>query len=364
MELIDRYLQAVGFWLPKAQRDDIIAELAEDIRSQIEDKETELRRKLDAAELEGLLRRCGQPLLVAQRYLPQQQLIGPVLFPIYRFVLKICAWGFFVPWLLVWLGFVIFSPAYRAHDPIHKLGEMALTVLYPAFFFGTLSFAFFEKSIVKSLLERNWDPRKLPPVHDPNRIPRSSSIFDLTANLVFLIWWMSVMWFRTVFELGGATIRLAPEWQYYVCGYLLITLAMIALSWANLFRPYWTRLRASVRLACNCLGSALFCWLLKSAIVAEIILPNASPAQSLAVTNAINMWAARIFPAAVVFCLVIVVVDIRRILRVKTTVGKTAGCVVALVLLTLMATGASAQMPTGRSARSVGCAASVLQGQR
>ena len=32
MELIDRYLQAVRFWLPKAQADDIIAELSEDIR--------------------------------------------------------------------------------------------------------------------------------------------------------------------------------------------------------------------------------------------------------------------------------------------------------------------------------------------
>ena len=46
MELIDRYLQAIEFWLPKRQRQDIIAELSEDLRSQIEEKETELGRKL------------------------------------------------------------------------------------------------------------------------------------------------------------------------------------------------------------------------------------------------------------------------------------------------------------------------------
>ena len=40
MELLDRYLQAVRFWLPKAQRDDIAAELSEDIRSQIEERES------------------------------------------------------------------------------------------------------------------------------------------------------------------------------------------------------------------------------------------------------------------------------------------------------------------------------------
>jgi len=45
MELIDRYLQAVKFWLPKAQKQDIIAELSEDIRSQVERK----RRSLGAS---------------------------------------------------------------------------------------------------------------------------------------------------------------------------------------------------------------------------------------------------------------------------------------------------------------------------
>src|SRR5438309_9276370 len=36
MELLDRYLQAVRFWLPKAQQEDIIAELSSDLRSQID----------------------------------------------------------------------------------------------------------------------------------------------------------------------------------------------------------------------------------------------------------------------------------------------------------------------------------------
>ena len=37
-ELIDRYLQAVRFWLPRTSRqEDVLAELGEDLRSQIED---------------------------------------------------------------------------------------------------------------------------------------------------------------------------------------------------------------------------------------------------------------------------------------------------------------------------------------
>ena len=51
MELIERYLQAVRFWMPKAQQD-LVAELADDLRSQVDDKEEEVGRPLnDAAAL-------------------------------------------------------------------------------------------------------------------------------------------------------------------------------------------------------------------------------------------------------------------------------------------------------------------------
>ena len=53
MELLERYLQAVKFWLPKEQKSDIIAELSEDLRSQIEERETVLGRKLSEAEVEA-----------------------------------------------------------------------------------------------------------------------------------------------------------------------------------------------------------------------------------------------------------------------------------------------------------------------
>src|ERR1700736_1414586 len=114
MELLDRYLQAVTFWLPKAQKQDIIAELSEDIRSQIEEQEAGLGRKLNQAEVEAILKKLGRPVLVANRYSPRQYLIGPVLFPIYRFVLKLVALCYLAPWVLVWIGLMTFDPGYRA----------------------------------------------------------------------------------------------------------------------------------------------------------------------------------------------------------------------------------------------------------
>ena len=115
MELLDRYLQAVQFFLPKKQKADIIAELSEDLHSQIEEKETEFGRALTEGELEAILKRCGSPWEVASRYLPQRYLIGPTLFPAYQFFLGILLLGCVVPRFLVWIGFLIFDPADRGY---------------------------------------------------------------------------------------------------------------------------------------------------------------------------------------------------------------------------------------------------------
>src|SRR5947207_10379253 len=89
MELLDRYLMAVKMFLPRAQQDDIIRELSEDIHSQVEAKETELGRRLTTSEQKQLIAQLGHPALLAGRYGPRRQLIGPEIFPFYWLVLKL-----------------------------------------------------------------------------------------------------------------------------------------------------------------------------------------------------------------------------------------------------------------------------------
>ena len=126
MELLDRYLHAVRFWLPRKQQDDIIAELGDDLRSQIEEREASLGHPLNEDELAALLQKAGYPLRVAGRYLPQQSLIGPALFPLYTFVLKAVSVGYLLPWILVWIGMMVFMPSYRAsHSGMALLGTWA-----------------------------------------------------------------------------------------------------------------------------------------------------------------------------------------------------------------------------------------------
>lgn len=89
MDLVDRYLSTLRFFLPKAQSEDIVRELSEEIRSQAQDKETELGRPLNQDEQASILSRYGHPLLTASRYRPQRYLVGPIVFPYYWLVIKV-----------------------------------------------------------------------------------------------------------------------------------------------------------------------------------------------------------------------------------------------------------------------------------
>jgi hypothetical protein len=326
MELLDRYLQAVEFWLPKRQRQDIIAELSEDLRSQIEEKQAELGRTLNDAEVEAILQHCGSPLVVASRYRPQQYLIGPTLFPVYRFVLGVLLVGCVVPRLLIWLGFLLLDPAHRGY--LH-MENMWVTVLYFAFF-TTLAFVVIERSGVKLGALDYWNPRKLPPVRDLNRISRSGSLFEIGAAVVFNVWFVGMFWPRPAFDLYGVQIMPAPMWQRFFWGFLFLAAANVALAGVNLVRPYWTTRRASLRLVLNYLGAALFCGLLKAQVVAGISAPRLPASKAIELTTVINLVMARMLPWAIVIMVVILCIDAYRIMRLRCVhpPGGSAGPVV------------------------------------
>src|ERR1700733_10393941 len=172
-ELIDRYLQAVRFWLPPSHRqDDLIAELGEDLRSQIEDKETELGHPLELSEMSAMLKRCGSPMMVAGRLGPQRHLIGPALFPIYDFVLKMV-----LLWILVPVFVFIVAPVNLANAG----GDWASAVVSTLVNLGsglliaagivTFVFAMVERTGAKLGAECKWDPLQLPPVRRKERRP-------------------------------------------------------------------------------------------------------------------------------------------------------------------------------------------------
>jgi hypothetical protein len=321
MDLVNRYLQAVKFWLPAKQKEDVVAELAEDLRSEIDEQEEKLGRKANEDEIAAILKRRGRPVLVANGYRPQQHLIGPVLFPIYVFVLKVVAAFYMLPWILVWIGITISRAAHSGQSLLGWVGSF-WTAFWPMAFFMvgaiTTVFAVLERAQAKSGFCNEWDPRKLPPVRDPNRIPVGNSIIEVVFTLVICSWLIGGAWYQPALHFSGVSISLAPVWRYFFWGFVFITIVNMSASAVNLFRPYWTALRASVRLATDCLGSTLFCWLLKAQILVSISAVNVPDAKTAQITNAINWWNAKMFPAAVVVCMVIALFDVYRIVRVRS----------------------------------------------
>lgn len=322
MDLVNRYLQAVRFWLPRKQQDDMIAELSEDIRSQIDERSRALGRPLTEGEVEELLRQRGSPILVANRYLPQQSLIGPLLFPIYRFVAILVTVVLLVPVFLGWLV-TLLSPGFGAVRSHHWLSAVGLTWshLWTGWFAAmgivTLVFAILERTHAQQHILHSWNPRTLPPVRHPSLIPRSTSAIELAVNLAVLLWWIANMAAPFSFHIADLHIAFTAAWTIFFWAILGLTLANVVIAGINLVCPLWTAPRITARLLIDLIGAAFFCWLLKVHIVASVTSPTFTPEKALAVTQSMNLWMERMFPWAVVVCIVVAAANLWRYVHLK-----------------------------------------------
>jgi hypothetical protein len=268
-DLIDRYLQAVKFWLPRSNKRDIVQELSEDLRSGIEEREKLLGYELNEEEVAGFLKRRGRPIVVASRYFPQQHLIGPVLFPIYSFVLKMVGLCYFLPWVLVWTGLMMFDRQYRAaHAGIRLVGD------WTTFWQGVM-FAFAAITIVFAVLERvqaakshlfdDWDPRNLPKLRQRRTTSsRTRNFIELFFNAYFAVWWLAVGYYpHTFFGFASDLFRPAPALGAYywpIWGLVLINLTQ---QITNAFRPQWNWLRPATLLLTNTIMAAMLGFMLR-----------------------------------------------------------------------------------------------------
>ena len=205
MELVERYLQAVQFWLPKRRQKDILAELSDDLRSQVEEKQVELGRTLSATEVEAILQRCGHPMLAGSRYLPQLYLIGPALFPTYWLILKIVLIWILVPVFVLIIGPIVFfvSSGERLSLFGSLWGSFWITAV-AAFCIITLLFAILERYQVNVHLFDNWNPSTLPRLRNTPRIPYSSSIVEIAFSVLAVLWWTNLVQFPVVYGIERA----------------------------------------------------------------------------------------------------------------------------------------------------------------
>lgn len=282
MDVVDRYLKAVHSALPTAQREDILRELSEDIRSEMEDKEGELGRALTEEEQVALLKQHGNPLLLAARYRQDQrtlsfgrQIIGPVLFPFYVRVLSFNLGLTFAIIAVIFVALGISGQKIGFHDIL----STCLMQLFIQVGIVTLIFWLVDKHWRKH--PDRWDLRAMASgvrldlkatKHIDVRIPlgtpavsRFESASIIVASAVALAWITEVQ--RYPFLILGpaaAFLKLAPIWYQMYFAIVLLTVAEIVRAVINFVRPDWTLFRAVYSMILHTAGLVLVYFLIKA----------------------------------------------------------------------------------------------------
>jgi hypothetical protein len=228
MDLLERYLQAVGQYLPAARCADVLAELRSNLLERIDDLGEQQGHALNEAEIADVLRGHGRPALVAARYLPQRSLIGPEIFPFYWLalsrVLPLALVGALV-WGAMVTGAVTIS--------LHQLLGTAFTVWASV----TLAFASVEAFLTwRGPRLPAWDPRRLPQVRPgTKRDSFANRLADAIVNGLFLAWLLATPNYTHLILGGMATMRglavvPAPEWHIFYWQLVSLMVAQFVLK--------------------------------------------------------------------------------------------------------------------------------------
>jgi hypothetical protein len=260
MDLLDRYLAAVAALLPKAQRQDIVAELRDLLLCRMEEKEAELGRPLDKAEREAVLKAFGHPIAVAGRFGTPRSLIGPELYPFYVFALKAA---------LILTAVVTGIPAALsvltgdhggAAIPARFLSSFMTTGLT---LIGALTLvgAAIERGWIKLGKSADWKVADLPRLDRRGGAVKSrfEASFELAATLLFILWWTGAVeapWSGREAR-GEVFLSAAQIWTTLYLPILALAVLQLVSSLVAMIRPGWTRARAALEIAGGLGGLAL-----------------------------------------------------------------------------------------------------------
>jgi hypothetical protein len=258
--LVEHYLLQLRTFLPAKQRDDIAAELRESISSAVEDRERELGRPLTDDELNGVLRGFGHPMVVAGRYLPMQQLIGPDVFPLYWYVMQaVLIVIAIVGGLMVGIALLTAPRAVQAAMQVAvnfwwvALQAAALvTLTFAALDYGKARFSFLHDFDVRKVKLGVWSVRGAP----LSAIPRVDTVFELATTALLLLWW--VEWLAFPSEWLGVVLRLSPAIDQLFYPVLALCIVELVRLSVDLVRPYRTVPRVALRFVLNVAWLTLF----------------------------------------------------------------------------------------------------------
>jgi hypothetical protein len=223
MDLLDRYITAVGKNLPLKNRGDIQTEIRSTLEDMLEDRSQKAGRPVDDAMLVEVLKAYGAPDTVAATYSRERYLIGPRLYPIFTLVIKVV---FIVLSVLaaVGLGLAAVTGPITLQAMAKTFGSGLLQ------YFGTIMTAFGNIVLVFAIMERllpdsamndlevdspkEWDPRSLMKEPETDAVPLWEPVLSIVVTfigLVILNFYPQVIAFTpSLNNLGSGTVIFYP----------------------------------------------------------------------------------------------------------------------------------------------------------
>lgn len=273
MDLVERYVAAIGRQLPAKQAFDIEAEIRDELLTRIEAREAEFGRALGRPELEGLLREFGHPLVVAARYRDTQQLIGPEVYP---FWLSTVRWSLGILAIVYVTLLAVAVLLGRTEADIRGVGPNIVSIALTLFGAITVAFAAFER-FGKTAFLRDWKPSRLPPA-DRGARPRLNIAAEIAVDVTFVLWWQGLIRFQSLFPYPGQlSVKLAPVWLAWRWEILAYALLGIAANLVALARPGWRRTNIGLRAGRYLYGVAILTFVFQAGHWVEVGSPVIPP---------------------------------------------------------------------------------------
>jgi hypothetical protein len=130
--------------------------------------------------------------------------------------------------------------------------------------------------------------------------------------------WLYLIWFQPSFHIRELTVTLTPIWQTLFCAWPVAIISGLVLSWVNLLRPNWTRLRSRIRIGINIYGLVVLGILLAARKWIDVSSPTLSQVQIQNAIKGFNVGMGITFGVVAAMLLAGIGVEVHRLLRART----------------------------------------------
>ena len=261
MELVERYVQAVEYYLPEGKKSDISRELRANIMDEIEAEQNDKARDLDTSEVSSLLTRQGHPQKVAQAYSPMSPLVASEDMLLYRSVMIKALIFLFAYAILTAGSYLLKEQSVNAfaylfvalNSFIDNIGWVLIVV--------TASFYFAGKSgYLNKWRYPKWSPDSLPKAN-ALIISTSDSVSEIATSVFALMMFWTPIWMDPI-SYDKLILGFAPDMQQWrVLLSVLVAYSLLSAVY-RINKRYWTKTSLAAYIAeyLVYIGVMLYLW--------------------------------------------------------------------------------------------------------